>query len=182
MQKPTVKSEPSSPAGGVAALAVTALGIVFGDIGTSPLYSLKTVIELAGGKPSPESALGLLSLVIWTLLIVTSIKYVTFVMRADNHGEGGILALMSLLNVKQRYRPGIVAVGLFGAATASPHRTRHRRDHNRKSVDHHGCILHDQAGHTAWLVSPLADQSDLFQRLRPDLHRFGELASHVCDG
>jgi KUP system potassium uptake protein len=111
-----VKSGQAGPAGGVAPLAVTALGIVFGDIGTSPLYSLKTVFELAGGKPSPESALGLLSLVIWTLLIVTSIKYVTFVMCADNDGEGGILALMSLLGVKRRYRPGIVAIGLFGAA------------------------------------------------------------------
>jgi len=74
------------------------------------------VIELAGGKPAPETALGLLSLVIWTLLIVTAIKYVTLVMRANNDGEGGILALMSLLGVKKRHRPGIIALGLFGAA------------------------------------------------------------------
>ena len=116
MHKLTVKSGRAGPSGGVAAMAVTALGIVFGDIGTSPLYTLKTVIELAGGEPSRESALGLLSLVIWTLLIVTSIKYVTFVMRVDNDGEGGILALMSLLGVKRQYRPGIIAIGLFGAA------------------------------------------------------------------
>ena len=116
MHKLTVKSGRARPSGGVAAMAVTAFGIVFGDIGTSPLYTLKTVIELAGGQPSRESALGLLSLVIWTLLIVTSIKYVTFVMRVDNDGEGGILALMSLLGVKRRYRPGIIAIGLFGAA------------------------------------------------------------------
>jgi KUP system potassium uptake protein len=104
------------PGGGILPLALTAIGIVFGDIGTSPLYTLKTVIELAGGKPTPEAALGLLSLIIWTLVIVTSIKYVTFVMRVDNDGEGGILALMSLLGVKKRHRPGIIAIGLFGAA------------------------------------------------------------------
>jgi KUP system potassium uptake protein len=116
MQEPSIKQGNAGRGAGVTGLALTALGIVFGDIGTSPLYALKTVIELAGGKPSPEVALGLLSLVTWTLLIVTSIKYVTFVMRVDNDGEGGILALMSLLGVKQRHRPGIIALGLFGAA------------------------------------------------------------------
>ena len=99
-----------------AALALTALGIVFGDIGTSPLYTLKTVVTLAGGRPDPALALGLLSLLIWTLIIVTCLKYVLCVMRVDNDGEGGILALMSLLGVKQAKRPLIVAVGLFGAA------------------------------------------------------------------
>ena len=98
------------------ALVLTALGIVFGDIGTSPLYTFKTVIELAGGHPAPAQILGLVSLVIWTLIIITSVKYVAFVMRVDNDGEGGILALMSLLGVRQHQRPLIVAVGLFGAA------------------------------------------------------------------
>lgn len=101
---------------GPAGLALAALGIVFGDIGTSPLYTLKTVIDLAGGKPAPEIALGLLSLIIWTLLITTSLKYVTLVMRIDNDGEGGILALMSLLGMKKQHRPMIAALGLFGAA------------------------------------------------------------------
>jgi KUP system potassium uptake protein len=101
---------------GLAGLTLTALGIVFGDIGTSPLYTLKTVVELAGGRPSPSLALGLLSLLVWTLILVTCVKYVLFVMRVDNDGEGGILALMSLLGVKQARRPLIVAVGLFGAA------------------------------------------------------------------
>src|SRR6476661_3488921 len=100
---------------GTAGLALAALGIVFGDIGTSPLYTLKTVIDLAGGKPAPETALGLLSLIIWTLLITTSLKYVTLVMRIDNDGEGGILALMSLLGMKKQHRPMIAALGLFGA-------------------------------------------------------------------
>jgi KUP system potassium uptake protein len=106
----------AAPSTGVAGLALAALGIVFGDIGTSPLYTLKTVIELAGGKPSPEAALGLLSLVVWTLILTTSVKYVGFVMRVDNDGEGGILALMSLLGVKRQHRPAIIAIGLFGAA------------------------------------------------------------------
>jgi KUP system potassium uptake protein len=116
MPQPSIKLGSKSTGSSVPALTLTALGIVFGDIGTSPLYTLKTVVALAGGHPSPEVALGLLSLVIWTLLIVTSIKYVTFVMRVDNHGEGGILALMSLLGVKKRHRPWIIAICLFGAA------------------------------------------------------------------
>jgi KUP system potassium uptake protein len=102
---------PSHPA-----LVLTALGVVFGDIGTSPLYTLKTVVNLAGGEPSPDTALGLLSLLVWALIIITCVKYIVFVMRVDNDGEGGILALMSLLGVKQAQRPLIVAVGLFGAA------------------------------------------------------------------
>src|SRR5665213_2954228 len=97
-------------------LALAAIGIVFGDIGTSPLYTLKTVINLAGGKPTPEITLGLLSLIIWTLLITVSLKYVTFVMRADNDGEGGIMALMSLLRLHKHHRPVIITLGLFGAA------------------------------------------------------------------
>jgi KUP system potassium uptake protein len=98
------------------ALSVAALGVVFGDIGTSPLYTLKTVLNLAGDKPDSFTVLGSLSLVIWTLIVITSIKYVAFAMRIDNDGEGGILALMSLLGVKGRHRAAIVAVGLFGAA------------------------------------------------------------------
>jgi KUP system potassium uptake protein len=101
---------------GLSALALTALGVVFGDIGTSPLYTLKTVVDLAGGKPSADLALGLLSLLVWTLIIVTCVKYVSFVMRVDNDGEGGILALLSLLAVKRAKRPVIIAIGLFGAA------------------------------------------------------------------
>ena len=99
-----------------ASLATAALGIVFGDIGTSPLYTLQTVLDLAGGRPTPEALLGLLSLIMWTLLFTVSLKYVTFVMRADNEGEGGILALMSLLSMHKHHRPVIVALGLFGAA------------------------------------------------------------------
>ena len=95
---------------------LAALGVVFGDIGTSPLYTLKTVLALTGEHPDASVTLGALSLVIWTLVIVTSVKYVTIAMRIDNDGEGGILALMALLGVKRERRPTIVAVGLFGAA------------------------------------------------------------------
>jgi KUP system potassium uptake protein len=97
-------------------LGLAALGVVFGDIGTSPLYTLKAVLALNGADPDPAIVLGALSLVIWTLIIVTSIKYVSFAMRIDNEGEGGILALMSLLIGKLNSRPVIVVLGLLGAA------------------------------------------------------------------
>src|SRR5713101_7806641 len=98
------------------ALSLAALGIVFGDIGTSPLYTFKTVLDLTGAKPDAGATLGSASLILWTLIIITSVKYVGFAMRVDNDGEGGILALMSLLGVKKHNRPTIVAIGLFGAA------------------------------------------------------------------
>ena len=103
-------------AGSVASLGLSALGIVFGDIGTSPLYTLKTVLGLAAGTPDPATTLGLLSLVVWTLIVVTTVKYVSVAMSIDNDGEGGILALLSLLGVKRGTRPVIIAFGLFGAA------------------------------------------------------------------
>ncbi|CAM2753726.1 KUP system potassium uptake protein [Legionella steigerwaltii] len=100
----------------LALLSFSALGIVFGDIGTSPLYTFKTVLTLIGGNLNTNAILGSLSLIAWTLIIVTTIKYVYFAMRIDNDGEGGILALMSLLGIKLHTRPVIIAVGLFGAA------------------------------------------------------------------
>jgi KUP system potassium uptake protein len=105
---------PALPLAALAALA--ALGVVFGDIGTSPLYTLKTVLALTGEHPDRSVTLGALSLVIWTLVVITTVKYVTIAMRIDNDGEGGILALMALLGIKRERRPAIVAVGLFGAA------------------------------------------------------------------
>jgi len=97
------------------ALSLGALGVVFGDIGTSPLYTFKTVLDLTGGDNAPI-ILGVVSLLAWTLIIVTSVKYAGFAMRIDNDGEGGILALMALLGVKRYKRPLLVAIGLFGAA------------------------------------------------------------------
>ncbi len=102
--------------GSLAALALGALGVVYGDIGTSPLYTFKTALDWAGGGATPEVALGMLSLIVWTLIITTSVKYVAVVMRADNDGEGGILALMSLLGIKHGERNGVIAIGILGAA------------------------------------------------------------------
>jgi KUP system potassium uptake protein len=87
------------PQGKLPILALSALGIVFGDIGTSPLYTFKTILGTAAAPSDPATVLGALSLVLWTLFIITSVKYVSFAMRVDNDGEGGILALMALLGV-----------------------------------------------------------------------------------
>ncbi len=113
---PQPDAAPSIGRSSLAAMGLSALGIVFGDIGTSPLYTLKTVLDLAGGTPTPDVVLGVLSLILWTLIMITSVKYVTVAMSIDNDGEGGILALMALLGIKKHQRPAIVAVGLFGAA------------------------------------------------------------------
>jgi KUP system potassium uptake protein len=104
------------PAISASGIILTALGVVFGDIGTSPLYTLKTVLNLTGANPDAAITLGALSLILWTLLVVTTIKYINFAMRIDNDGEGGIIALLALLGVKKHHRPAIVAAGLFGAA------------------------------------------------------------------
>jgi KUP system potassium uptake protein len=95
-----------------------ALGIVFGDLGTSPLYTLQTVVQATGGRFTPQSALGILSSIIWTLIITVSVKYCVFVMRADNRGEGGILALMSLIGANGFTRgfKMLTCMGLLGAA------------------------------------------------------------------
>src|SRR5208282_978875 len=105
------------PAGNARALALSAMGVVFGDIGTSPLYTLKTVLGVHGAQAADRAAaLGSLSLIVWTLIIITTIKYVSVAMRVDNHGEGGIMALMALLGARKKKRAVIVAFGLFGAA------------------------------------------------------------------
>jgi len=98
-----------------ASLILGALGVVYGDIGTSPLYTLQTAYQAAGGA-TPEIALGLFSLIVWTLIVITSVKYVALVMRADNDGEGGILALMAQLARKGRERPFVIGLGILGAA------------------------------------------------------------------
>ena len=112
----TGAAEQAPPRGRLAPMALAALGVVYGDIGTSPLYTVKTAIAWAGGEATPAAALGMLSLIVWTLIITTSIKYVAIVMRADNDGEGGILALMSLLGIKHGERFGVIALGILGAA------------------------------------------------------------------
>jgi KUP system potassium uptake protein len=109
-----MQSDPGGPKNTLR-MAIAALGVVFGDIGTSPLYTLKTVLDVSRDN-GPEAVLGILSLIFWTLILITTVKYVTIAMRVDNDGEGGILALMALLGVKRRHRPALVTIGLLGAA------------------------------------------------------------------
>jgi KUP system potassium uptake protein len=98
-------------------LALGALGIVYGDIGTSPLYALRECFFGPHSvRPTPLNVMGVMSLIFWSLIIVISIKYLVFVMRADNRGEGGILALMALIRVRGSRRWVLIALGLFGAA------------------------------------------------------------------
>ena len=106
---------------GTAALSLAALGVVYGDIGTSPLYTMKEVFANAHHPVpiTPDNVLGILSLIFWSLIVVVSIKYVVFVMRASNKGEGGIMALMALVlrGAKDKpYAPWLMLLGLFGAA------------------------------------------------------------------
>lgn len=109
-------SDASQPLSRLTLLAGGALGVVFGDIGTSPLYTFRTVLSLSEHDPTPGVILGLLSLITWTLILVTSIKYAAFAMRIDNHGEGGIMALMSLLVEKGKGGRWVIFAALIGAA------------------------------------------------------------------
>jgi KUP system potassium uptake protein len=110
----TEASQPTS-SHSLPALSLAALGVVFGDIGTSPLYALKAVLDVTTENP-PTEILGALSLIVWTLIIITSVKYITLAMRVDNDGEGGILALMALLRMRNVRQALVVFIGLFGAA------------------------------------------------------------------
>ena len=104
----------------LAALTLAALGVVYGDIGTSPLYALKEIFHGGHVATTPANILGVLSLVFWTLTIVISLKYVLLILRADNNGEGGLIAMLALATNAVRDRPvlrrGLMTVGLFGTA------------------------------------------------------------------
>ncbi len=116
----SMKPSSASHGGQLATITIAAIGVVYGDIGTSPLYAMR---ECFSGSyavlPTRDNVLGILSLIFWSLIIVISIKYIIFVMRADNRGEGGILALMALVlhhfggTDRQRHR--LIMMGLFGA-------------------------------------------------------------------
>ena len=99
-----------------------ALGVVYGDIGTSPLYALKEAARAAsrGGAITPDAVMGIVSLILWALILIISIKYALLILRADNHGEGGIVALLALLSARNAepgtWRAGLLVVGLVGAA------------------------------------------------------------------
>ncbi|MFZ3231193.1 MAG: potassium transporter Kup [Pseudobdellovibrio sp.] len=103
-------------------LSLAALGVVYGDIGTSPLYALKEAFHHGHIPPTAENILGILSLVFWSLIIVITLKYLTFILKADHNGEGGILALASLIETKTnntinpKTKKIMILLGIFGAA------------------------------------------------------------------
>ena len=117
MSSPTTAHR--SPAA-LAALTLAALGVVYGDIGTSPLYALKEVFHGGHVPLTPENILGVLSLLFWTMTTVVSVKYVLLILRADNNGEGGLIAMLALatqaVKDKPQLRRGLMLVGLFGTA------------------------------------------------------------------
>jgi KUP system potassium uptake protein len=103
--------------GNMPVLILGALGVVFGDIGTSPLYAFREALHTAGKHADPTEVLGLLSLILWSLTVVVTIKYVGFVLKADNKGEGGTLSLMALASNAFKQRPTwILALGLIGGS------------------------------------------------------------------
>jgi KUP system potassium uptake protein len=107
---------------GMVVLTVGALGVVFGDIGTSPLYALQAVFNIDGRRVqvTPLDVYGVISLVVWSITMIVSVKYVSFIMRADNHGEGGIMALTSLLEgaklKRKALKATLVLLGIIGAS------------------------------------------------------------------
>ncbi len=117
LSAPAVKQK--SPAA-LAALTLAALGVVYGDIGTSPLYALKEIFHGGHVAATPANILGVLSLVFWTITVIISLKYVLLILRADNNGEGGLIAMLALathaVRGKPQLRRTLMTVGLFGTA------------------------------------------------------------------
>jgi len=111
--------QPKTP-GALAALTLAAIGVVYGDIGTSPLYALKEVFAHGRVPLTPDNVLGILSLVFWTLTVIVSLKYVVLILRADNHGEGGLIAMLALASQAVKDRPKLrerlLLLGVFGTA------------------------------------------------------------------
>ncbi len=122
LQRPHVEEHPEGKR--LAILTLTALGVVFGDIGTSTLYSIKDAFKSSYGlAPDPQNIFGLLSLVFWALILIVSVKYVGFILRADNRGAGGVYALLALIiesgrrvDRPSRWRGVLILLGLFGGA------------------------------------------------------------------
>ncbi len=112
--------DPQASRASLAAAALAAIGVVYGDIGTSPLYALKEVFNHGHVEFTPENMLGVLSLVFWTLTVIVSFKYVALILRADNNGEGGLIAMLALASTavkdKPRLRSGLLMLGIFGTA------------------------------------------------------------------
>ena len=115
----SASTSPRTP-GALAALTLSAIGVVYGDIGTSPLYALKEVFAPGRVPLTPDNILGILSLVFWTLTIIVSVKYVALILRADNNGEGGLIAMLALASQAVKHRPALrrqlLLLGIFGTA------------------------------------------------------------------
>src|SRR5690348_2476787 len=127
VQVPHREHAPLNPTGSrLAVLSLAALGVVYGDIGTSPLYSIQAAFNTSeGGHGFPvtvPAVYGVLSMIVWSLIIVVAVKYIYFILRADNKGEGGVMSLLALLlqterrEEDKRRRWLLVAIGLFGSA------------------------------------------------------------------
>ncbi len=112
-------TKPHDKTNKTAALTLSALGVVYGDIGTSPLYSFRESIHAAssGGMASAPMVMGILSLILWAIIIIVTLKYVVILLRADNQGEGGILSLMALVQQTAGHKKGwVLTLGIAGAA------------------------------------------------------------------
>ena len=107
-------------ASSIAALTLGAVGVVYGDIGTSPLYALKEVFAHGRVPLSPANVYGVLSMIFWTLMVIVSLKYVVLILRADNNGEGGLIAMLALASTAMRERPALrrrlLVIGIFGTS------------------------------------------------------------------
>ena len=130
-------SHPGAQRAGRVGLALGALGVVFGDIGTSPLYALKTAFGPEHGIPlTADNVMGILSLIVWSMVWVITLKYLFVMMRADNNGEGGILSLTALASASRklsRVQPVLLGLGVLGAHG------------NRPAREHAGCPLDEIA-------------------------------------
>jgi KUP system potassium uptake protein len=120
------EAEPVEPSGlakteqqGATVLMIGALGVVYGDIGTSPIYAFREALVAASGDglAQREAIFGVLSLIVWSLMIIVTIKYIMFVLRANNHGEGGVLSLMALVRNSVKKHPVVIlGIGMVGAS------------------------------------------------------------------
>jgi KUP system potassium uptake protein len=120
MQATATSAQPMPGQGRTAALTLAALGIVYGDIGTSPLYTIKEIFSKSTGVPlNPETIIGAVSVVFWALILIVTLKYIVLILRADNRGEGGIVALLALASQSTASRPvlrrRLLMIGTFGA-------------------------------------------------------------------
>ena len=136
-------------------LAFASIGVVFGDIGTSPLYAMREALDpvVAAGGDLRAAVLGVASLLIWSLILIVTLKYVVFLMRADNKGEGGILSLVVLVETLLRRKGGIVLALGFIAAVALPAGTAMTMACGWPSLTTASWPFHTGGDTTAWLAS-----------------------------